>query len=412
MMEEEEMFGANISYSGEQQEAIELCADLSNKVVGVTGGAGTGKTTVLREVYKEIRGSGVSVALVAPTGRAAKRIREATGIHASTIHRLLEFPKPDGMSKEQHLLMPLRGPGNPIPYKVVVVDEASMLGPVLHKQLVDAMPRGGVLRFFGDNNQLPPVESGDAPFKAVLRGRASITLHHNYRSDDEIVANAWRILKGQTPERNSKFELIISDNPPKALGEVVDDFYTKESHQVITPQRKGTAGTNRLNPGLQLKFNRNGAYLRLDRLDEDEPPVTVRANDKVLWVQNDYTFDLYNGETGVVEWIDTEDGSLGLYVDGFCKTIPPRASYYHHGIGQIIHYDPRKQLELGYAITTHKSQGSEFDEVIYMVTGHNAWLLSKNNFYTAVTRARHRVIVITDRKGLWHSLRPPKQARN
>jgi len=176
-------------YSIEQEDAIQLCTDTTLPVVSVTGAAGTGKTTVLRTVYDKLSTSN-SVVLCAPTGRAAKRITELTGKPAMTIHKLLEFPRPDE-DDPAPLHIPRRNSHRPIDQNVVIVDEASMLGTELNKQLIDAIPRRGRIRYFGDNNQLPPVEpSRDPPFVRALRTQPSAELTYNFRSGDEIISNA------------------------------------------------------------------------------------------------------------------------------------------------------------------------------------------------------------------------------
>src|SRR3989304_5495393 len=192
--------------SQEQQAAIALCCDLEQRLVSVTGGAGTGKTVVLGQVYKELCDSHRTI-LCAPTGRAAKRIEELTRIPACTLHRLLEFPQPD---EEGDPTLPKRNRHNRLNQRIVIVDEASMLSPTLYTQLLEAMPNHGIIRFFGDNNQLPPVEKGEPPFATLLREKPAQQLTFNYRSEDAIVSNAQCILRGSIPVRNERFEIIYT----------------------------------------------------------------------------------------------------------------------------------------------------------------------------------------------------------
>jgi exodeoxyribonuclease V alpha subunit len=392
----------------EQDNAIELCCDLDNLIVGVTGGAGTGKTFVLGKVYESLRTSGVTVALCAPTGRAAKRIQELTGIPAKTIHRLLEFPMPDEVDKHLPPDEPKRNQRNPLIEQVVIVDESSMVSPTLYRFLMNALPKRGVVRFFGDNNQLPPVEEGEPPFIKVLQERPSVELTYNFRSEDHIVSNALRILGGRMPVRNPQFEVIYTDWPMKQLELFVKDSpeFAQDAHQIILPSRKGPAGTNRINPALQLKFNPRGPLLKLPRFNEDEPDLGLRPKDKMIWITNDYQLNMYNGEIGRVTDVDLEDGSLEIQLQDRVVVIPAVSKRFSPYYGHMVNYDPRKQIESGYAITTHKAQGSEFDTVVYVISRSSSFLLNKRNFYTAVTRARKRVIVICDRKAMGLSLRP------
>ncbi len=393
-----------IILSTQQQDAVDLCLDKQTRMFSVTGRAGTGKTSVLGTAFTDTRtqvGEG-RVVLCAPTGRAAKRITELTGIKAKTIHKLLEFPEPDDEDEEGNPLPPepRRNRDRPLHEKVVYVDEASMLSQQLYEQLLAALPTNGRIRFFGDNEQLPPVEKG-APFAELLKTRPRIELTHCFRSDDEIISNAERIRAGRIPLRNHRFEIVYSHAPVKTLIELVDENVCFQSTQIIMPTRTGNYGTARVNPSLQLKFNPSGDILRVDRSERlakvtQEPPIALRGGDKFLWVKNDYTLKLFNGEIGFIDWVNSEDGSLQLSMDGRTIVVPPFIQTYSPYHGSIIHYDPRKKIELGYAITTHKAQGSEFDTVIYCMCRGSPRLLNRRNFYTAVTRAKHNVIIVTD----------------
>lgn len=393
--------------STEQQHAVEMCCDMSNNIVGITGGAGTGKTLVLGHVHSELRRRNVSVVLCAPTGRAAKRVQELTGITAKTVHRLLEFPMPDEYEQIDPEFMnePKRGKNLRLDQKVVIVDESSMMGPTLYRQLMDALPKDGAVRFFGDNSQLPPVEEGVPPFIAVLEKFPSIELTFNFRSDDAIVSNAMRILSGRMPQRNDQFEIHYADNPLKAMLQMVTKDFARDDCQIIMPTRKGKYGTMRVNPSLQLRFNGKGPLLLLDRYDDDEAKLVIRKSDKFLWVRNDYKLEMFNGEIGSVDSIDLEDGSFKLRMQDRLVEVPARMKTYSPYHGHVIDYDPRKQLELGYAITTHKAQGSEFHTIIYCIAKGQAWLLNRRNFYTAITRAKKNVIVVTDRRAMSLSMK-------
>lgn len=400
--------------SSEQELAIELCCSVLDRIVSVTGGAGTGKTLVLGYVYHELCKKH-KVALCAPTGRAAKRIYELTGITAKTIHKLLEYPQPnddplygDDGDEIPPRNEPKRCAAYPLDEFVVLVDESSMIGPELYHGLIAALQKKGVIRFFGDNNQLLPVEEGPPPFRTILAKFPAVTLTYNFRSDDEVVSNAYRILRGQIPLRNNRFDILYEDNPTLTLIKLIEGHpeYADDGNQIIMPTRKGPVGTLRVNPSIQVKLNKDKELLRLPRFDKKERDLVIRANDKFLWVKNDYQLDLFNGEIGRVAKIDTEDGSIWLKTsEGRSVEVPPSIRAYNNFLRTTINYDPRKQLELGYAITTHKAQGSEFNTVVYCMSSASPFLLNRNNFYTAVTRARTRVLIITDRRGMFLALR-------
>ena len=401
-----------IDLSIEQEEAVEMCLDKQNRILSVTGRAGTGKTSVLGIAYNEtVQQVGVGkVILCAPTGRAAKRIYELTGIRAKTIHKLLEFPEPTEEDKDGNPLPPdpRRDRDRPLDQRVVYVDESSMLSQQLYDQLMAALPVNGRIRFFGDNEQLPPVDSG-SPFETLLKTRASKRLNHCFRSDDEILYNAERIRQGRLPIRNYRFEIIYTEQPIKQLISFASHDIVQRSVQIIMPTRNGNYGTNRVNPSLQLKFNPTGDILRVERkakiLKEAPPPIALRGGDKFLWNQNDYQLKLFNGDLGYIDWVNSEDGSLQISTEERQLIIPPFIQVYSPFHGSVIHYDPRKKIELGYAVTTHKAQGSEFDTVIYCMTRAAPRMLHRRNLYTAVTRAKHNVIIITDRMAMTQSMR-------
>lgn len=412
-------------FTMEQLNGIDLCCDLSQRIASVTGAAGTGKTLVLGEAYKQLRKikSASRIVLTAPTGRAAKRIQELTGIKSKTIHRLLEFPMPDdpveyapsGKIKIENPVEvkgmaqadpePRRNRFNPIVEEVVFVDESSMVNPKLHAQLINALPASGCIRFFGDINQLPPVEEGIPPFVDTLRRYPKVELSMNFRNDNEIIQNANRILRGNIPLRNSRFEVIYTEQPIRYLARFATEEFMRSDHQIIMPTRRGKFGTGRINPDLQLKFNGRGEVLQLARFDNNEPDMPIRGGDKFLWIKNDYSLKIFNGEIGMVDWVNEEDGTLQLSTPEAQVLVPARVKVYSPYMGSVINYDPRKQIELGYAITTHKSQGSEFGTVVYCMCSGAAYNLNRNNFYTGITRAKEKVVVIADRRAMALSMR-------
>lgn len=402
-----------VTLSQEQLAAVDLCTDLDQRLASVTGGAGTGKTVVLGQVYQALIEllDPEQVVLAAPTGRAAKRITELTSIPAMTIHRLLEFPSPEDDPEDGEPMpnLPKRNRSYRLDQRVVIIDESSMLGPTLYRQLMDALPNHACVRFFGDNNQLPPVEDGEPPFEYLLERHPAITLTWNYRSNDEIVGNAIRVLNGSIPQRNHRFEIIYTDQPIPVLLNMVKsegDLFSSATGQILTPARRGQLGSRRLNPSLQTLFNPHGPYLQLRRLTESEPQITVRANDKGIWIKNNYKLALFNGEIGTFDNISPDDGSFDFITPDGAITIPPTLRVYNPFLGHPINTDPRREVDLGYAITTHKAQGSEFDTVILCQSSSNGRVLvNRRAFYTAITRARTRVIIITDRSGMRMAMR-------
>jgi exodeoxyribonuclease V alpha subunit len=398
--------GKEVRLSSEQLNAIDLCCDLSVPIACVTGGAGVGKTLVMGKVYKELKKMKKSVALCAPTGRAAKRIAELTDIQARTVHRLLAFPMPDeDLDEETDPNLPRKNRENPLEEDVIIVDESSMISPSLYRFLMDALRKGSVIRWFGDNNQLPPVEEGKPPFMMLLKDFPSITLTYNFRSGDYLIENAQRVLAGRFPVRNPCFEIIYDDRPQDVMLEFITRDFTQEDCQIIMPTRRGRVGTMRANPSIQMRFNGRGPMLRLKRFDDKEAPLAVRPRDKIIWIKNDYKLNLFNGEIGYIDWVDSDAGELGFVTGTRAIVVPPRIKTYNSFLGRMVNYDPRKQLELGYAVTTHKAQGSEFETVVYCMCRSQVWVLNKRNFYTGITRAKKNVILITDRKSMGLSMR-------
>ena len=398
-----------IKLSLDQQEAVEECLQ-HHRIFSITGGAGTGKTTIVKAVHAKLQSINNRPLLAAPTGRAAKRIQEATGIEAKTIHRLLEFPAPfevDASKGKLRFGEPKRNHNNPLSCDTLIIDEASMVNSRLWRQVVDAIPRGANVILVGDTNQLPPIDeelpSGQSVFKRMLREHPVKYLSYNFRSDDNLIESANRILSGSIPQRGSKFELVICDDPISALRRYATEEYHTTTHQVLTPGKKGAVGSVRLSALLRTKFNLtpNNDSIILERMYDDDP-ITVFIGDKIIWTKNDYSLNIMNGELGIVE--DIHDGTIAItFDDGRGMDIPPSIK---GAFGQW--YDPRMQIDLAYAMTTHKAQGSEFDEVIYFMTRSQAYLLNRNNFYTGVTRAKRKVTVICDRFALSYSMRKPR----
>lgn len=382
-----------MNYSEEQQYAIDLAADRQNRLVGVTGEAGTGKTTILKAVYEALSSPDLLVRLAAPTGRAAKRIEEATGIKAVTIHRMMRYSMPDD---DDEAGLPAHNPRNPLPWDVVLIDEASMVNEELYRNVIDALKPGACIRFFGDANQLPPVQ-GKSPFLALLNKFPSAKLTHNYRSDDGVVTAARQILTGRIPSNNDQFTMY---NPGtgelfSTIEKYIDDRFRTFDYQLITPVNKGKYGTVALNNWLQQRLNPSNPGITLvfkDKKTDEKVENTFRVGDKVICTKNDYNVGVMNGMIGFIDAFD-DDGNISVEFEDRIIVFPPIMQRFDENSGRsIFRYDPREQLNLAYAITTHKAQGSEFRHVLLIL--NKCFILDRRNFYTAVTRARDKVHVI------------------
>jgi len=395
-----------MEYSPEQDEAIELCIDTEKRLAGVTGEAGTGKTTILKAAFERIPVE--YPILAAPTGRAAKRIQEATGIAAKTIHRMMRYTMPED---ENDAGLPAHNKDYPLPYDAIFIDEASMVDPELYRGIIDAMKPGAVIRFFGDSNQLPPV-LGVSPFKKLLEKWPSYKLTHNFRSDDGLIQAAHDIIAGRPPRTNEKFRLLRPGTHKlfEKIEELVDDSFRGTNKQLITPTNKGKYGVYALNAYMQQRLNGSGEHFELPLREhaDDDVPVRLRRGDKIIWTKNDYKLKLYNGMIGWVVDFDQEDGHIVLNFDDKDVVIPPLVESYDPANDRTIFtYDPRQRIQLAYAITTHKAQGSEFEEVLVVL--NKSFVLSRENFYTAVTRAKHLANVIVGNGALHAALKPARE---
>lgn len=433
----------------EQLRAIDTCADFTKRLVAVTGEAGTGKTTIIKQTcdkLKEINAESFTIA--APTGKAARRIREATGYPAQTIHKLLEFNRPD-MDEETgaqtSVSMPARTRANPLDYSVVIVDEYAMVSTGLHRDLVSALPSGGCLRVFGDVRQLPPIENSDladptSPFQRCLEMPNTFTLQNIYRQAEGngIIEAARRITRGLFFASNDDVKMHLGDAVLHSLYQMLNNDRTTDwcslDNQIISPARKSDIGTIRLNSILQARFNPNmPGKIELPRNKwEAKNKVYVAIGDKVVCNANSYdlrdyherfgeydtdgkgiisTFipcpeskQMLNGEVGRVLNID-EYGVLEIDFGDRVVELPPKIAEYNMRKRYHYHYDPRKVIELAYALTTHKCQGSQYDNIIYIMASCAFFNLSRPNFYTGVTRAAKHASIITDQRSFATSLK-------
>ena len=355
---------------------------LTGKVTVITGGPGVGKTTIVTSILQALRAKRMRVLLCAPTGRAAKRLSEATGLEAKTVHRLLEFD-PKGMGF-------LHNATNPLAADLVVIDEVSMVDVVLMAQLLRAIPAQAAVLMVGDVDQLPSVGPGAVLADIIASGRMpTMTLTEIFRqaASSEIVVNAHRINRGQMPvtpeDGESDFYVIPADTPEdiqaKLLRVVTErmpqrfGLHPIRDIQVLTPMNRGSLGARTLNEVLQAALN-----------PEATPRVTkfgwtYAPGDKVIQTLNDYDKDVFNGDIGHVVRVDLEEGVVVISFDG-----------------REVTYDVAEldEVALAYATTVHKSQGSEYPAVVIPLATQHYPMLVRNLLYTGVTRGKRLVVLI------------------
>ncbi len=374
-----------------QIEALTLA--VRTKVLVITGGPGVGKTTLVNSILKVLGAKGVQVALCAPTGRAAKRLTESTGLEGRTIHRLLEAdPKTGGFK---------RGEEHPLECDLLVVDEASMVDVPLMRALLKALPREVALLLVGDVDQLPSVGPGQVLADIIGSGAVPvIRLTEVFRqaAQSRIITNAHRINQGQMPEltapEGSDFFFVEADEPEDAarkLLTVVQNRIPKRfgldpvrDVQVLCPMNRGSLGARTLNIALQQALNPPGSQ-RVERFGW-----TFCPGDKVMQVANDYERDVFNGDLGIITAIDMEEGALTVSFEG-------RAVEY--GFGEL------DELLLAYATTIHKAQGSEYPVVVIPLATQHYAMLARNLLYTGVTRGKRLVVLVGQRKALAMAVR-------
>jgi exodeoxyribonuclease V alpha subunit len=372
------------------EQSAALGVALENRLVVLTGGPGTGKSTILKAMILMLEKKGVRIALAAPTGRAAKRLGEATGREASTIHRLLGFTAfGGGFSHDSD---------KPLAADLVVVDEVSMLDIVLANALLRAIPAGGALLLVGDGDQLPSVGPGNFLRDLVACGLIrTVRLTRIFRQDEGslISINAALINSGKSfdllPDYkgDKDFYFIARETPEEIEREVVSlcagrlaekyGFDSKRDIQVLTPMHKGLIGVENLNRRLQDAINGPGGRVL------GNGPARFRLGDKVMQLRNNYEKEVFNGDMGFVTDIDDDEQIVTVAVDG-----------------RSIRYEAAEinELQLAYAVTIHKSQGSEFPCVILPIHTVHYPLLQRNLLYTGITRGRKLVVVVGSPKAL------------
>lgn len=388
-----------VKYSKEQKTAI--LGGVSNSVSIITGGPGTGKTTIINGILDILSAADMKVAIAAPTGRAAKRITETTGYEASTIHRLLEYsgnPDSEWMNFNRNM-------DNPLEHDVVVIDEASMIDLLLMQGLLEAMKGGARLIIVGDVDQLPPVGAGNVLRDIISSEAAScFKLKEIFRQAAEsmIVVNAHRINNGEYPDVNQKdkdFFMMESHNENNMVETIKElcshrlpDYYDEidafTDIQILTPGRKRIVGSINLNRELQEVMNPPSP----DKEEKVHGGRIFREGDKVMQIKNNYEMEwrkaesfeegsgIFNGDMGVIDKIDKEFNEVTVLFDG--------DKYVKYEGGAL------EELEIAYAITVHKSQGSEFPIIVMPISWFPPMLATRNLLYTAVTRGKTAVILV------------------
>lgn len=378
----------NMKYDEVQVEAIRRAA--TAKVLVLTGGPGTGKTTTTQGIIAAYRTFGLNILLAAPTGRAAKRITEATGLEAKTIHRLLEFKPPEGYQKNEET--PLEG-------DVLIVDECSMIDIVLMNALMKAIPPHMRLILVGDIDQLPSVGAGnvlrdviDSEVFPVVR----LTRIFRQAQTSRIIMNAHKINAGQMPDtsngKNTDFFFMTQENPEEVAKKIVELVHKKlpgyyrtpaSQIQVLTPMQRGVVGATNLNMALQEALNPQGEGLRRSGF-------VYRPNDKVMQIKNNYDKEVFNGDIGIIESVDMQDRTLLVNFDG-----------------RSIEYDATELDELvhAYATTIHKAQGSEYPIIVMPVLMNHYVMLQRNLIYTGIIRAKKILVMVGTKKALSYAVR-------
>lgn len=377
---------ADIRLAPQQRKA--LASALVDKAVVITGGPGTGKTTLVRGLVKILDRKNAKVLLAAPTGRAAKRLSETTDCPAKTIHRLLEFnPKTRTFSRNRE---------HPLQTDLLIIDEASMLDVELAASLLEAVPPTCRLVLVGDADQLPSVGPGNVLGDLIASETIPvIRLDEIFRQakSSQIVVNAHRINAGDMPNlvsdpENSDFFFVSRDDPVQAA-ELAVDFAVRripekyeldpiEDIQVLSPMHRGELGVTRLNERLQEALAPPGRELVVGWR-------RFRIGDKVMQIRNNYELDIFNGDLGRVETIDHKERELVIRFDGRLVTIPP---------------DDLEHIIPAYACTIHKSQGSEYPAVVIVLHHQHHVMLQRNLLYTAITRGRRLVVIVGSKRAL------------
>ncbi len=377
----------NLELAPKQIEAVKRA--ISDKVMVITGGPGTGKTTIINAVIKIYRAVGARILLAAPTGRASKRMSEATGYPARTIHRMLEYSFQKGGFQ--------RNQDHPLEVDVLILDEVSMVDTILMYHLLKAVPAEATLVMVGDVNQLPSVGPGSV-LNDIIKSNVVpvVELKEIFRQAEEslIIVNAHKINNGVMPklkpakESLEDFYFIEQDDPAQALGIIMElvceripkrfNFHPIDDVQVLSPMHKGVVGAENLNMKLQEALNPS-------RVQIAKGERVFRLKDKVMQIRNNYEKEVFNGDIGRITSMDQESQRVTITFDG----IPVPYNY--------LELD---EVALAYAISVHKSQGSEYQAIVIPILSQHYVLLQRNLIYTAVTRGKKLVVMVGSKEAL------------
>lgn len=383
---------SEISYDEIQLEAVRTA--ISSKIMVLTGGPGTGKTTTTMGIISAYQMAGCRILLAAPTGRAAKRMSEATGMEAKTIHRLLEFKPPEGYQKNED---------KPLDGDVLILDECSMVDVILMYNLLKAIPEHMSLILVGDTDQLPSVGAGNVLKDVIDSGRIPVvrlTRIFRQAQGSRIIMNAHRINKGEAIDMRGGKEADFFFAGKETNEEVVDtlvkyctknlpNYYHVDAFrdiQVLTPMQKGTCGAANINQVLQEAMNPTRIFLH-------RGGTQYRLHDKVMQIRNDYDKEVFNGDIGTVTRVDMEERELTVDFDG------------RNVVYDVTELD---ELALAYAVTIHKAQGSEYPIVVMPFTMSHFVMLQRNLLYTGVTRAKKILVLIGEKKAVYYAIKNEK----
>ncbi|MGD2087406.1 MAG: ATP-dependent RecD-like DNA helicase [Candidatus Aminicenantes bacterium] len=370
----------SVQLTQEQEEAV--VSAVNNRITIITGGPGTGKTTIIRAIIESLEKDGKSVLIAAPTGRAAKRIEEATLYPASTVHRLLKI--------DPETWKFVHNEQNPLPADAIIVDEFSMVDFHLFYSLLKAISQHTRLIIIGDKDQLPSVGPGNVLRDLINSGYFNVIyLNRNFRqtADSLIIENAYRINSGDNLmlkpySENLDFVFIKVSSEHQALEKVlrIIEYYKDNYHfnssefQVLAPMYRGNAGIDNINRQIQDTFNKEQAVVKKDKM-------IFKQRDKVMQLKNNYEKEIFNGEQGVVADFNREKKAMIAEFDG---------SFLEYSMDEL------EELTLSYAVSVHKAQGSEYDMLVLVLLPTHSMMLNRELFYTAVTRAKKKIFLISD----------------